>query len=368
MKIKEVDITYDMTQQIAESLIGIAEVTAVYVSKREILLKGKPIILLSGMRIEIESRLEYLGYKAEVISTEPELIVRLMSPGQIEKRKFPWINLLLFVITGMTTILAGAWQDGIDIIARPGILIQDPLAVIHRGLPFSLSLLAILLFHEFGHYTAARIHKVNVTLPYFIPAPTMLGTFGAFIKSKSVFVNKKQLLDVAVAGPLAGLVISIIVLIIGINGSILMPITVKGEEIFFGNSILHTLIIYLIKGNIPNGSMLLPNSVAFAGWVGLLVTMFNLLPIGQLDGGHIIFALFGKYQKYMAYVTMLGLLILSFWWSGWALWLLIAIILKPSHPPTLMDEIPIGRTRRFVGYLGIAAFILCFMPVPIWYK
>jgi membrane-associated protease RseP (regulator of RpoE activity) len=368
MKIKEVDITFDMAQKLAESLTGIAEVTSVFVSKREILLKGAPIIKLYGMTVEIESRLEKLGYKAEVISSEPELIVRLQAPGNIEKRRFPWANLILFLITGISTILAGAWQNGIDIITMPGIIIHDPIAVIQGGLPFSLSLLAILLFHEFGHYTAARIHKVNVTLPYFIPAPTMLGTFGAFIKSKSMFINKRQLLDVAVAGPLAGLAISIVVLIIGISNSYLVPISGKEDEIILGNSILYKLVIYLIKGHIPTEQLLLPNSVAFAGWVGLLVTMFNLLPIGQLDGGHIIYALFGKYQKYMAYVAMLGLLILSFWWSGWALWLLIAIILKPSHPPTLMDEIPIGRARRIVGYLGIAAFILCFMPVPIWYR
>jgi membrane-associated protease RseP (regulator of RpoE activity) len=297
------------------------------------------------------------------------LVVRMRTAEAVERIRFPWVNLILFLLTGITTILAGALQEDVGFITNPGILLHNPLAVIRAGLPFSLSLLAILLFHEFGHYTAARLHKVNVTLPYFIPAPTLLGTFGAFIRSKSAFMNKKQLLDVAAAGPLAGLVISIIVLVIGMGSSSFVPLQNHGgTDMYFGGSVLHKLIVYLIKGPTPSGYVFLPSSIAFAGWVGLLVTMFNLLPIGQLDGGHIMYALFGKYQKYLAYVAMLGLLALSFLWSGWAIWLFISILLKPAHPPTLMDDIPIGRGRRLAGYLSIIAFILCFMPTPVWYS
>jgi membrane-associated protease RseP (regulator of RpoE activity) len=317
----------------------------------------------------IESRLETLGYKAEVLSTEPELVVRMRTPEAVENQKFPWLNLGLFLITGATTILAGAWQEGIDIISNPALLLQSPLTVIKAGLPFSLSLLAILLCHEFGHYAAARFHKVNVSLPFFIPAPTLLGTFGAFIRSKSAFINKKQLLDVGAAGPLAGLIVSIIVLVIGMGSSSFVPIQSQGgNAIYFGESLLHRLISIIVVGPTPAGQVLMSSSIAFAGWVGLLVTMLNLLPIGQLDGGHIMYALFGKYQKYLAYIAMLGLLALSFWWSGWAIWLLISIFLKPAHPPTLLDDTPIGRGRQFVGYVSILAFIICFMPIPTWYS
>jgi membrane-associated protease RseP (regulator of RpoE activity) len=360
---------YELAQKIAQSLIGIAEVTTIFSSKREIFLKGAPLVRLAGMNGIIESRLETLGYKAEVLSTDPELVVRMRIAEAIERKRFPWVNLILFLLTGVTTILAGALQEDVGFITNPGILLHSPLAVIRAGLPFSLSLLAILLFHEFGHYTAARLHKVNVTLPYFIPAPTLLGTFGAFIRSKSAFMNKKQLLDVAAAGPLAGLVISIIVLLIGMGSSSFVPLQNHGgTDMYFGGSLLHKSIVYLIKGPTPSGYVLLPSSIAFAGWVGLLVTMFNLLPIGQLDGGHIMYALFGHYQKYLAYVAMLGLLALSLLWSGWAIWLLISILLKPAHPPTLMDDIPLGRGRRLAGYLSIIAFILCFMPTPVWYS
>lgn len=362
-----VNATNNLAQRIAESLIGIAEINAVFTSKHEILLKGTPVVSLIGLQGVIESKLQTLGYQAEIISTEPQLVIRLRTLKTIEKTKFPWLNLALFLVTGATTILSGAWQEGVDFFSNPALLLQNPLMVLQAGLPFSLSLLAIMLCHEFGHYSAARINKVNVTLPYFIPAPNLVGTFGAFIRSKSAFINKRQLLDVAAAGPLAGLVISIIILIIGIGGSSFMPLPKpSGNAIYFGESILYKLITFLMKGPTPSGSILASNSIAFAGWVGLLVTMINLLPIGQLDGGHIMYALFGKYQKFLAYMAMIGLLILSFWWIGWALWLIISVILKPAHPPTLMDDIPIGRGRRFIGYLSILAFILCFMPIPIW--
>jgi Zn-dependent protease len=360
---------YDLAHRIAQSLMGIANITMIFTSQREILLKAAPVVSLSGMNGVIESKLAQLGYKAEVLSTEPELVVRLRTRDEVRpKTKFPWLNLLLFAFTGITTILAGAFREGVNFLADPGMFLREPSIIIRAGLPFSLSLLPILLFHEFGHYAAARIHKVRVTLPYFIPAPTLLGTFGAFIRSKSAFINKKQLLDIAAAGPLAGLTVSIIVLLIGIRGSSFAPLgNLDGIDFYYGQSILHKAIMLLVKGPIPFGQFLKLNSIAFAGWVGLLVTMFNLLPIGQLDGGHIMYALFGRYQRYLAYAAMLGILTFSFWWAGWALWLLVSIILKPAHPPTLMDEIPIGRRRRIVGYLCIAAFILCFMPVPVWY-
>jgi membrane-associated protease RseP (regulator of RpoE activity) len=367
IRTEEIKQTHDLAQYMANALIGLADVTAVFASHKEILLKGDPIIALAGRNSEIESRLSYPGYRIEVISTEPTLVVRMSVSEAVNVRRFPWVNLLLFILTGISTILAGAFWEGIDIFSRPGFILENPMKVIAAGLPFSLSLLAILLFHEFGHYIAGRLHRVNMTLPYFIPAPTIIGTFGAFIRSKSAFLNRRQLLDVAVAGPLAGLVVAIFVLAVGTRLSPVVPIPDGVSAIYFGDSLLHQAITYLVKGPIPDGQALMLNSVAFAGWVGILVTMFNLLPIGQLDGGHIMYALFGKAQKYLAYLAMLGLLALSFWWSGWAFWLLLTILMRPIHPPTLLDEVPLGSGRRFLGYLSIAAFILCFMPVPVTY-
>jgi membrane-associated protease RseP (regulator of RpoE activity) len=351
----------------AGALEGLADVTAVFSSRREILLKGVPVIRLLGMKETIESRLSNFGYRAEVLATEPALVVRLRSLAVTREKVIPWVNIVLFSLTVMSTLLAGAFWQGIDAISNPAMILSNPWLIFSAGFPFSISLLSILLFHEFGHYTASRIHKVNVSLPYFIPAPTIIGTFGAFIRSKSAFVNRRQLLDIAAAGPLAGVVVAIIVLIVGTYGSTVQRIPEGAAGMYFGESLLHSIIIYVVKGPLPQGQTLVINSIAFAGWVGLLVTMLNLLPIGQLDGGHIMYALFGRKQAILAYAAMVGLLVLSFWWSGWAFWLFITLVLRPAHPPTLMDEVPIGSWRKLVGYLSIAVFIICFMPAPISY-
>jgi membrane-associated protease RseP (regulator of RpoE activity) len=361
-------VTNELAQKIAESLIGVADVTAVFSSRREILLKGQPVINLAGMDSLIQSKLSGFGYKTEVLSVEPSLVVRLSAVETRKGRKIPWLNIGLFLATIVTTLLAGAFWEGVDLFSKPSLFFANPLFFLSAGIPFSISLLTILLCHEFGHYFAARLHKVNVSLPYFIPGPSIIGTFGAFIRARSAFMNRRQLIDVGAAGPLSGLVVSIIVLIIGINSSTIQPIPSQGSFIIFGDSLLQTMLVSLVKGPIPDGSGLILNSVAFAGWVGLLVTMFNLLPIGQLDGGHIMYALFGKHQKKLAYIALLGLIVLTFWWTGWVVWLILSLLLKPAHPPTLIDEIPIGKARRIVGYISIFAFIICFMPVPIGYN
>ena len=134
---------------------------------------------------------------------------------------------------------------------------------------------------------------------------------------------------------------------------------------FFGESLLFRLIAYLVKGPLPDGSAILISSTGFAGWVGFLVTMFNLLPIGQLDGGHICYALFGRAQQKLATAVLLGLLALSFFWVGWALWIMIGVLLRPGHPPTVMDEMPLGTGRKIVGLVSLGAFVLCFIPIPV---
>lgn len=364
---KEVPISDNLAEQISAALADMAEITAVYTSKKEILLKAIPLVDPERIRENIESRLSVFGYRPEILSTHPTLIIRLRPYSSSRQPPIPWLNIGLFILTVISTLCAGAYQEGIDWFANPGIFISNPLLIFSRGWPFSFSLLAILLCHESGHYVASRIHGVNVSLPYFIPAPTWIGTLGAVIRSRSAFVNRKQLLDVGASGPLAGLVIAIIVYSIGMHKSQILPFPPSGTHdlMIFGDSLLGKLIIYLTRGPIPSGMGVYRNSVAFAGWVGLLVTMLNLLPIGQLDGGHIMYALFGRKQIYLANAVLIGLVALSFWWLGWAIWLVLAILMKPAHPPTLMDEEPLGSGRRLIGHISIAAFILCFVPVPV---
>jgi membrane-associated protease RseP (regulator of RpoE activity) len=358
-----------LTQQISEKLHDLIDIIAVYSSKNEILLKGSPKYDLRLIENECKSRLASYGSSFELISTDPYLLVRLR-PAETAKGRFPWVNIILFLTTGATTILTGALWEGVDWISDPLLILKNPFTIIYGGLPFSLSLLAILGFHEFGHYFAARYHGVNVTLPYFIPAPpaiTLIGTFGAFIKSRSAFINRRQLLDVGAAGPLAGLVIAVIVLAIGINNSTIQPMSDEFSGIFFGESLLFKFLTYLIKGPVEGDYVLVISSVGFAGWVGILVTMFNLLPMGQLDGGHIAYALFGKLQKTVALGVILILVALSFYWQGWLVWIFIGLLLKLKHPPTVMDEIPLGKGRQVIGLISILAFIICFIPSPIYF-
>ncbi len=359
--------TDNIVQKLTDALAGMAEITAIYTSKREILFKANPLIDLTAFKPTLQSHLALCGYKPEILAIQPLLVVRLRSLEIERSKNIPWLNMILFLITVITTILTGASYNGIEMSTIPSLIIDNPLQVFYRGLPFSISLLSILLCHEFGHYTASRIHGVNVSLPYFIPAFwfSPIGTFGAFIKSKSAFINKRQLLDIGAAGPLSGLVIAIIVYSIGIASSSILPAPKDISGVMtMGDSLLNASITYIIKGPVPEGQAIFFNSVAFAGWVGILVTMLNLLPIGQLDGGHIIYALFGKKQKFLANAVFIILIALSFVWMGWAFWLIIAIFMKPAHPPTVMDELPLGPGRKFVGYLSIAVFIICFIPVP----
>ena len=360
--------TDNIIPRLTQALAEVAEIIAVYTSKNEILFKASPLIDTQFHHNEIISRFSQLGYRAEIIADQPTLVVRLKSLEIQSRQAFPWTPIVLFIATVITTLLTGALYEGLNLFSNPETLWQNPLLVISQGFPFSFSLLSILVVHEFGHYIAGRIHGVNMSLPYFIPAPpgiTIIGTFGAVIKSRSAFINRKQLLDVGASGPLAGLIISIVVFAIGINGSPLreIPENVSGL-MMVGDSLLNSLMVTLLKGPIPENQTLVFNSVAFAGWVGLLVTMLNLLPIGHLDGGHIVYALVGKKQRLVAGLILVGLLILSFYWAGWIFWIIFGIILRPAHPPTLLDEIPLGNGRIFVGYLSMAIFVLCFMPIP----
>lgn len=242
------------------------------------------------------------------------------------------------------------------------------------GLPYVLALLGILGVHEMGHYVAARLHKANVTLPYFIPMPFGLGTMGAVIRLKSPIKNRKQLFDIGVAGPLAGLAIAVPLLMIGLLTS---PVQFVGTPVpgsQEGNSILYALLKFITKGQwLPgNGYDVIVNAVAFPAWFGLIVTMINLLPIGQLDGGHVIYALFGRTQWRVANAVLLILIALGAYLAVatqqllnvWLLWALLSQVFGLRHPPPLDDITPLDRKRKLIGYATIVIFVLIFTPVP----
>jgi len=267
------------------------------------------------------------------------------------------IPLILFIMTIFTTLFAGALQQGIN-------LFKEPMRL-WEGYPFSISIMTILLGHEMGHYFASKAHRTKATLPYFIPAPSIIGTFGAFIKMKSPILTRKALIDIGATGPIVGFILSLIACIIGLKMSKIIPLT-YGEDVFMlGDSILFSLLVKFTLGNIPAGQDVLLHSVAFAGWIGLFVTSMNLLPVGQLDGGHIAYALFGKWHFYISRTMLFFIAALGvFYWYGWLVWALLLVFLGVDHPPILVWESSLSLSRRIVGILSFIIFLLTFTPTP----
>jgi membrane-associated protease RseP (regulator of RpoE activity) len=277
----------------------------------------------------------------------------------------PWVNLLLFALTIVTTTWAGAAHRGVDLLREP--------ARFGVGLPYALGLLLILAFHEFGHYFMARRHGIRVTLPYFIPVPFALGTFGAFIKMRSPAEDRRALFDVAVAGPLAGLLVAIPALLIGLRSSVITAATdaaaggMMQHGASVGSSVLLAFLAKLSLGPaLLEGHVLQLSPLAFAGWLGLLVTALNLLPIGQLDGGHIARAMFGsRAGATIGSVAMWTLLLLGvFVWPGLLMWAIIVFFIAGRGAPPLNDLTPLSPSRRWLGYAAFAILAVIVAPLP----
>ncbi|MFB3924537.1 MAG: site-2 protease family protein [Syntrophales bacterium] len=273
-----------------------------------------------------------------------------------EVRRLPYVNIILFFITLATTLFAGALQQGVD-------PLEDP-ALIWKGIPFSFTLLLILGAHEFGHYFISKRHGVAVTLPFFLPAPSFIGTFGAFIKMKSPIMDRRTLLDIGVAGPLSGVAVAIPVLIVGLVLSEIIPAAPQ-KGISLGTSLLFSFFNWIVHGPISDHMDVLLHPVAFSGWIGLLVTSLNLLPVGQLDGGHVAYAIFGRKQQVIARIVMIVLLALGITsWTGWLVWAAFLFFLGTSHPPVVYDWIPLDYRRKWIGWIALFLFVATFTPKP----
>ncbi|HEX3717772.1 MAG TPA: site-2 protease family protein [Verrucomicrobiae bacterium] len=274
------------------------------------------------------------------------------------------LHWLLFAATIATTTWAGALHAGVNLLQEPG-----RFAV---GLPYSLGLLVILGAHELGHYFTAKAHGIEVTPPYFIPVPFSLGTFGAFIKIKSITPDRRALFDVAVAGPLAGLLFAIPALLIGLRSSQVvlgnMPASLGGVGVNIDSSVLLACLAKLSLGaSALQGNHLILQPLAFAGWLGLIVTALNLLPIGQLDGGHISHALFGSRKAHgVSMVGMASLFLLAlFVWPGLMFWAFIVYFIAGTHDsPAANDVTPVDFPRLVLGYFSFLLLLVIIVPVP----
>lgn len=270
-----------------------------------------------------------------------------------------WLHWMLFALTFVTTTWAGAVYQGVDVTRSPGAILA--------GLPYSVGLLLILGVHEFGHYFAARAHDIKVTPPFFIPFPFALGTFGAFIQMRSPTPTRRALFDVAIAGPLAGFVIAVPAVMIGLQSSQVIPASVAPEGGTLSSSLLFSMLSRFVLGDLSNrGYMIQLSPLAFAGWLGLLVTALNLLPIGQLDGGHIARAMFGsRTGERISAATMGGLLLLAVLvWPGLLLWALIIFLIAGRGVPPLNDLSPLAIRQLWLGYAAFAILALILVPMP----
>ena len=311
--------------------------------------------------------------------------------AEIHRVKPRWsLNFLLFALTIFTTMMAGALLSGVDplrtaFIHLYGIWIPVPSTIdwgaMANGAPFAFALLSILLMHEMGHYVAARWHRVRVTLPFFIPVPpyfSIIGTFGAFIRLKSPIFRRSVLFDIGAAGPLASFLVSIPFIVIGLGLSTpvagevdgLAPFVIHfaGQTVQIGDGLLFRGVALLFFPEDVGLRPILLHPLAFAGWLGLFVTALNLLPFGQLDGGHILFALAGRGQRHVGHVFLVALVPLGFLWWGWWFWGGIALVLtrgRIEHPPVFDSGHPLDGRRRALAWLTIVIFAVTFSPVPV---
>jgi membrane-associated protease RseP (regulator of RpoE activity) len=337
-------------------LFMLDDVTVDWPQPGHIRFRGRFLCDLAGCYDELRHRFERHGFTPLIRQEEGEVAV-LALPTVYDPPPSRWIiNLILFVATIISTLFAGAIND-------PGFTGTQ----FWLGWPFSLSMLLILGAHELGHYFAARYHKVPVTLPYFIPFPSIIGTMGAFIRLKAPIKNRRALLDIGAAGPLAGLVFAIPILLLGLLTSPVQPSV--GGYLQEGNSILYGLAKLLVYGRwLPaDGLDVHLNQVAWAGWVGLLVTGLNLIPVGQLDGGHVSYVLFGKRARRFFWPAIIGLVIIALLLqvATWWLWVALLFFFGRSHAEPLDDVTRLDPRRRLIAIFTLLLFFLVFVPIPI---
>ena len=282
-----------------------------------------------------------------------------------------WRHWLLFALTVVTTTYVGSWHYEaflLDFTIRPLSLSQTQLLL--GGVWYSATILGILGCHELGHYYACRYYDVDATRPFFIPAPVPLtGTLGAFIRIREPIPTKRMLFDIGIAGPIAGFLIALPTLFVGVALShmVRLPEEFSGYEL--GEPLLFKLASHLIWGAVPDGYSLNLHPMAFGAWFGLLATALNLFPIGQLDGGHISYAVLGRRSSHVTLISVAALMGLSYFFPSWGVWTVMTIVMLFAfgrhHPRVFDEDAPLDRTRLILALVALAMFVLCFTPAPI---
>jgi membrane-associated protease RseP (regulator of RpoE activity) len=390
--------TADRIAAAVADLFSIQDVTLGIQGQPEtIRLRGQLLLASERAYPQIAARLRELNYTPE-LRHDPnhDLDVLLAVPGVMPQESGGriWINILLYVLTVLAVLFVGAsWSDQIPAEADLVWLLTH----LWIGWPFALSLMVILTGHEMGHYFAGRYYKVPVSLPYFIPMPVPpLGTMGAFIVMKGRSINRRQMMTVGAAGPLVGFLLAVPILILGLSLSRVQPMSTPapGMSVFLeGNSLFYLLLKFVLFGQILPGSGAPPtilsglheigaallgtfpidrgydvfiHPVAMAGWAGLLVTALNLLPVGQLDGGHVLYSLVGRRARALTWPIIIALVLMGFFlWPGWFLWAGLIFFFGQSHPDPLDDVTRLDMPRKIIAVAVLLIFVLTFTPVPM---
>jgi hypothetical protein len=338
----------------------------------------------------IRELLESMGYTAILNKTgeagpSVHLVRFVRASAAPAKKAKPTLNIILLLLTILTTLTIGSLQQGGNVfffrdlandpmvqanfwnILWRSLLSRNPLMLgeLVKGIPFSFSLILILGSHELGHYLTARRYGVDATLPYFLPIPhPLIGTMGAFIRIKSPIPNRRALIRLGAAGPLTGFVLAVPVVIAGMMLSKPVMTGQSQSSIALGSSLLFGLLSRICFPHLPPGYDVQLHPLAFAGWLGFFVTALNLLPLGQLDGGHIAYVALGRWRKVFRIVVLAAMLGLGFLWSGWFFWGILVLILGLGHPPTLDEVSPLARTDWVLIGAAILVLILTFIPNP----
>jgi membrane-associated protease RseP (regulator of RpoE activity) len=348
--------------ELGPQLAGVLAVDQVRVEGHAVAFGGRLLMQPATAVTELVGRFRAFGYTPFLQAGQGLTWVRALPFVDVVMPSKPRTNIVLFLLTVLSTMVAGSQAFfAFNPFVEPRRLLE--------GVPFAFTLLAILGTHEFGHYFTARAYGASVSLPYFIPAPPPLlfGTLGAIIRMRSPARDRNSLFDIAAAGPLAGLVVALPALWIGLGWSKVAAVP-AGGSVSFGDSLLLRFMTWLAFGPLPPGHDIFVHPVALAGWVGLFVTALNLIPVGQLDGGRIAYALFGARHRQISIATFLGLLALGAVtgagnWFVWAF--LLLFVMGFHHQPPLDDLSPLSPGRYAVGFLCLLLLILLIPPVPI---
>ena len=343
----------------AEDLVDeVLEITGVDAGEHGVVFHGRP---RQGKGTDFDRVAELLqerGYTSALLEAGRGTAAVVVRPGHTPpfRSARPLMHWALLAATLATTTWAGAAHVGVDLLAEP--------ARWTTGLPYALALMLILGVHEMGHYVYARERHVRVSPPYFIPAPFFLGTFGAFIRMEGEVKSRADYFDIAVAGPLAGLVVAMAAVV---GGVALSAGPVIGHGMAPASSFLFALLYQLAGGGDPAVPVAL-GPVVFAGWLGLLVTALNLIPVGQLDGGHIAYALWGRERSRMIGAGVIGVMIALglFYSPHWLMWaLLVWAFAGTNHPPSRNELRPLSWRRGLLAYATFALFLLIVLPWPL---